>query len=89
MVELLAACEGVPNLPKRGALRELFHGADADGNGVLDRDEFSRLAAAHDLRPCIAAVVENKKEHVGLWEQLGSKWLQTKGAVLGQGAGAA
>lgn len=87
--EFLAACEGVSSLPKRGVLRELFQSADADGSGVLDKDEFSHLAATHDVRPCIAAVVQACKKEHNLWEQLSTNWLLTKGGVPGRGAGAA
>jgi len=87
--EFLAACEGVPSLPKRGTLRKLFQSADADGSGVLDKDEFSHLAATHDVRPCIAAVVQACKKEHDLWEQLSTNWLLTKGGMLGRGTGAA
>lgn len=77
LMEFLDACDGVPGLPKRAALRELFQSADADGNGILDKEEFSQLAVTHDLRPYFAGIIACKKE------KLSTKWLLTKGTVLG------
>ena len=40
----------VADVPPRDILRDMFKAVDADGNGVLDKTEFIRLAKSDQLR---------------------------------------
>lgn len=79
LAEFLLACEGVPGLPRHAELCQLFRSADADGNGVLDYDEFGALVQGADarLKEQFSAILDHRKA------QLSDKWKVSKRTVLG------
>jgi len=80
LTEFLAACEGVPGLPKDSELRALFRAKDVDGNGILDFGEFKTLVESADMQRVLTAVCERRKE------QLSGKWMVSRRTMLGREA---